>query len=124
MPMTDAVKNALLDFTYRNTPAGIGTLYVSLHTADPGTTGANESGLGRQLLGASAPSAGATSNAAIIRWNGPAPGATSYTHYGIWDASTAGNFKMGKALTATISTGSGGPVEIAAGGLALTVDLV
>lgn len=124
MPMTDAAKNAILNFIYRNTPSGIGTLYVSLHTADPGTSGANESGLGRQLLAAAAPSGGATSNAGIIRWNGPAPGATSYSHFGLWDAASGGNFEMGKALTSTITTGSGGPVEIPIGGLALTVDLV
>lgn len=123
MAMTDVAKNLLADYAYRNTPAGVGTLYVSLHTGDPGITGASESGLGRVVLGAGAPAAGLCSNASLIRWTGPSPASTAYTHFGLWDAASGGNFRLGKTLTATINTGSGGPVEIAIGGLTLSVDL-
>ena len=88
-------------------------VFVSLHTADPGSTGANEqSGASyvRPELGNLTFPAGSVanvysaSNAARITFATPsADYAAAITHLGLWDASTAGTFYGGWALTRSIT---------------------
>jgi hypothetical protein len=75
--------------------------WFSLHTADPGTTGANEgSGTGYArddtVWAAANPATGtkAGSQAAI------GTAAQTYTHWGQWTAASGGTFHMGGALPA------------------------
>lgn len=128
-----------LKWLTRNTqfPTQPATIYFSLHTADPGQTGASEVttgagsgwvGYARQAVttGTSGTGAGAvfaapsasgtlqqTTNGSAITF--PASGATSgtvvTTYFGIWDALTAGNYLGGGALTAsqTIGPNAAGP---------------
>ena len=65
--------------------------YASLHTGDPGTTGANElSGVTRQALTWNAGSAdGVVTSQAVIF---TLPAGTVLTHVGIWSAVTGGEF--------------------------------
>ena len=104
MALTTAAKNALL-----NTAVGGGetlgdqATHVSLHTADPGTTGANEATGGspayaRQAITWAAASGGAIGLSAQETFD--VPGSTTVSHFGLWDASTAGNFIGGGALSA------------------------
>ncbi len=88
-------------------------LYVSLHTADPGTTGASEASGGspayaRQAAVWAAP-AGGVASAGQVTFNVPAG---SYSYFGLWSALTGGTFFAGKALTATQSPGSQGQVLV------------
>lgn len=98
--------NAILDCYLRGVaPTVPTTVYVSLHTADPGNTGANEVSLvnwpayvrkdaadGGALTAAfDAASAKATENAHALLWpanDGAAP--VTVTHFAIWTAATAG----------------------------------
>jgi len=69
------------------------TLYVSLHTASPGGTGANEVGGGsyaRQVVTFtnSTGGAGAVENETEMEFTMPL---VSVSHFAIWDAATAGN---------------------------------
>lgn len=69
-------------------------LYVSLHTADPDTTGTSEVTGGspayaRKAITWSAPGAGATVSA-IVDFDVPAN--TAITHVGTWSALTGGTF--------------------------------
>jgi len=89
-----------------------GTVWVSLHTADPSETGASEvtgGNYARISVAAAgwtkttAGTASATNTAEIVypatgtvTWSASSPGVT---HVGIWNASTAGNFLFGGALT-------------------------
>ncbi|MGZ4621439.1 MAG: phage tail fiber protein [Blastococcus sp.] len=85
--------------------------YMSLHTADPGTTGANEySGVTRQVFPAGAASGGAVSNSSSMSFT--TSGASAVTHIGIWDAATAGNFVIGAALGSSVTATT---ITIAAG---------
>lgn len=146
----DAVLKALAqNITYPTPPA---TIYVSLHTADPGQTGASEvttsagsgwvgyarvsattgtSGTGAGAIFGGGATAGAAptgtttraiSNSAALTF--PASGGTSgtvtVTHFGLWDASTSGNWLRGAALTSSqvIGANASGP-SFAAGSLVI-----
>jgi len=89
MPLTDAARNASLD--------GIRAVatHISLHTANPSTTGANEITGGtpayaRKPITWTAAAAGVTDNNAALDFDVPA-GAT-VTFFGLWTAITAGTF--------------------------------
>ena len=112
-------------------PPAVVTFYVSLHSADPGLTGASElSGSGYARVAVTAN----TSNWTAPATNGPvrqitnnavftfptASGAwTTATHFGLWDASTTGNFYRGAALTASKTVASGDTASFSIGDLVL-----
>ena len=116
MPVSTYAGNKLLDLMLRGVaftaPARV---YVSLHTADPGLTGASEVSTGAWpayvrkdpadgaavASGFDAADAKATENAKDILW--PAmdgAGDVTVTHFAIWDATTAGNCLWGGELDA------------------------
>jgi hypothetical protein len=101
-------------------------VYVSLHTADPGETGANEvsgGGYARQQVTFNAPVVGAQTtmtNSALLRWdNMPA---VTITHVGLWDAASAGNPLWFGPLSAPVNLAAGSAFEIAAGSLTVSID--
>ena len=123
MTISNYLELKILDKVLRNVDFTVTTPYVSLHTADPGETGASEATGGsyaRQSAAFDAASAGATANSAIIDFT-LMPAAT-ITHVGIWDASTSGNFLWGGALAASKTTNSGDTFRIAAGDLDVSLD--
>ena len=76
--------------------------YVSFHTADPGTTGANE------VAGARAAitwTPGSTDGVITGTATGVVPNGTTITHIGLWTAASGGGF-LDKAPGAATSTGS------------------
>ena len=99
-----------------------GWSYVSLHTADPGTTGASEVTGGTYARVAAtwgAPSSGVVSNSGALSINLPA--STTASYFGIWSASTAGTYYIGGALSPSVTTGgSAGVVTIAIAALTVT----
>lgn len=88
--------------------SGGGAGWVSLHTGDPGTTGANEvSGGGYARVQTTFPAATAGSSAgSTVIINVPA--GTTITHWGRNTASTAGTFYEGGPLAAAEVYGSAG----------------
>ena len=118
-------------FTGTTFPAALTTVYVSLHTADPGDTGASEVAGGNYARIAvanagwtktTAGTASATNNADItfpstgtVTWSG------TVTHVGIWSASTAGNFLYGGALSASKVVASGDVFKFTANNLTISV---
>lgn len=89
--------NSILNHYFRNqafTP--VATVYLSLHTADPGLTGASEVAGGsyaRQAITFGVAASKSITSSNTVDFTGM-PAAT-VTHLGIWDASTAGNFYAG-----------------------------
>lgn len=85
--------------------------HVSLHTAAPGDTGANEVAGGspayaRQPIAFNAPAGGVmddSTNGAVFN----VPAGTTVTHVGFWSAVTAGTFLGGKAISSESFTGQG-----------------
>lgn len=84
---------------------GLGA-YISLHTADPGTTGASEVTGGspayaRKLTTWTGGSSDGSVSGSAVVFDVPAG---TYTHIGVWTASTSGTFVGGFALAS--STGA------------------
>lgn len=115
MAISTYLGNALLDHVLRNTAyTSPTTVYLSLHTADPGLTGANEvvgGSYARQACAFDAAASKATQNAAAESFT--AMPAVTVTHVGIWDAVSAGNFLWGGALAASKVVNSGDTFTIA-----------
>jgi hypothetical protein len=95
--------------------------YVSLHTADPGTTGASEVTGGtyaRVAVAWAAPSGGSVANSGALSINLPAT--TTVGWVGVWSAVTAGVYYIGSVMSPAVTTGaSAGVVTIAVGALAV-----
>ncbi|WHT21009.1 hypothetical protein N8J89_08060 [Crossiella sp. CA-258035] len=102
MPFTDTAKNAAV-----NGVAG-GATWISLHTADPGTTGTAEVTGGSyarvQTTWGAAASGSRVGSQAVIN----VPAGTTITHWGIWSASTSGTFYYSGTLPASETFGSAG----------------
>lgn len=100
------------------------TIYISMHTADPGKTGASEAtGVPRVAITsadyaafeAHVATGGRRKPSSILLDFGEATADETYTHGGAWDAATAGNFLGGNGLVTPIDVVTGNPVEIPAG---------
>ena len=116
------LKNAIANwFKGSAFPAAPANVYVSLHSADPGATGANELASGTSpgyarvaVATASGWSAIADSdggrlieNDANITFPMPTGNGATATHWGIWDAASGGNFLIGGSLDASFTWTSG-----------------
>lgn len=113
------IANAELRATAYTGPA---TVYVSLHTADPGTTGASEvtgGSYARQSAAFSAASGASASNSGAVNFTGM-PSAT-VTHIGFWDAASAGNFQQSGALSGSVAVAAGNTLQFAVGAVTYQV---
>jgi len=130
MTLGNTAENDLLNWYFTNdtAPTRPTAWYVSLHTADPGDTGANElgsSGYTRQQVsnGFSTSTTGAVSNEAQIQWTNSSGGNwTQVTHFGVWSLSSAGTFYGGGSLTAAKTINDGDTATFAIGDLDITLD--
>ena len=121
--IASAQANAILNAYARNVaysqPAAI---WVKLHTADPGASGATAAAgnTTRQQATFSAASGGALTTSADVAWTNVSTTET-YSHVSFWDASTAGNFLGSNALTASKSVTAGDNFTITAGNLSISI---
>jgi hypothetical protein len=100
---TAAENRAISGVFSATTPTPSTTAYwQSLHTADPGTSGASEyAGVTRLQYPSGTASGGALSNTSTLTFT--TSGASAVTHIGIWDAVTTGNYVIGAALTSNVT---------------------
>jgi hypothetical protein len=102
------------------------TAYVSLHTADPGDTGASEvSGNGYTRVGPVAfTNAGnnptVASNSAIVTFAAATGSWGTVSHFGVWDAATVGNFRGSGAVATPKAVGNGDTARFLANALTIT----
>lgn len=125
MALSTYAANKALDHVLRNTAWTKPTnTYVSLHTADPGLTGANEVSAGwyaRQTASWAVATTSGISTNATLTWSAITGSGVTVTHIGLWDASSAGNFLW--ALDVTDKAYSVGQVpRIASGNVSITID--
>lgn len=100
-----------------NSPTNL-LAYVSLHTGDPSTTGANEVSGGsyvRQACTWNAASNGSKTNVTMMTFQ--TPGTTPVTFFGGWSAATAGTYGIGAALTSSVTAAT---ITVAAGALSFS----
>ena len=125
MAISAYLRDKLLDHVFKGTAFTQPTnVYMSLHTADPGTTGTSEvtgGSYARQSVNTSfaASASGSKSSNAAVAFAGM-PAAT-VTYAGFWDASTAGNFLWGEILTASKTTAANDTLNFASGQITTTL---
>lgn len=127
------ILKALLQGTTMPLPTGT---YVSLHTADPGATGANEVSTGawpayvRRKAEASGamgsgwttPTTGTSSNTNQLTYpSNDGAGNVTVTHFAIWDAASGGNCLETAALTTARTLSVGDILVFDVGALTVTV---
>lgn len=94
---------------------------VSLHTASPSTTGANENAnsgsYARQACSWNAASGGSKTNSTALTFT--TGGSVAVTHFGTWSSATygAGNYAIGGALASSVTAVT---ITIAAGAITLS----
>lgn len=144
--MTNAAEADLLeliflnvDFAHIGTTGGLrgstsaGSFYISLHTADPGESGnqnsneASYTGYARVAVARSGSGFTLTtstiSNAALVQFAQCTGGSNTLTHFGIGtDLAGSGNLIFKGALTSSLSVSNGIQPQFAAGALTVTVD--
>lgn len=123
MSISNYLEVELLDAVFNAGAFSVTTPYISLHTADPGETGASEvtgGSYARQSASFGAAADGAVANDVAIEFT--LMPAETITHVGVWDADTAGNFLWGGALAASKTTNAGDTFQIAIGDLDVTLD--
>jgi hypothetical protein len=120
-----------LDFWFKAnslTTTAPANVYVSLHTGDPGDTGANEATTGgytrvvQTFAAASTDGSGVTtidSNADITL--GTFTGAATFTYMGIWDAASSGNFLAGGLLSSSRTVANGDQIKFSSGNITVAL---
>src|SRR5580765_3990565 len=94
------------------------TYYLSLHTGDPGTTGASEGTDGRKAITFASSSGGTQASNLAQSWPS-AVGGQTYAFFGLWTAASAGTYLRGGTLT-SITPSAGATISIASGAITLT----
>lgn len=99
------------------------TIFVKLHTADPGSAGATAAAVGSATRVAATFSA-ASSGAIALTGTNPSwtNGGTSetLTHVSVWDASTSGNFLWSAALSSSQAWASTNTFTLTTLGVSIT----
>ena len=99
---------------------------MSLHTADPADTGANEvSGaayarIGPVVFANAGNNPTVASNSAIVTFPAATGSWGTVAYFGVWDAATAGTFRGSGALTTPKAVGNGDTARFIAGALTIT----
>jgi len=134
MSFSDYLENKVLDHVFRNTAySAATTIYIALFTSaqnDAGSSGTeiSTSGTGyarasvSPATGFSSASGGSLLNSGTISFTTASASWGTITHFGIYDALTAGNLLAHGQLTTSKTVGSGDTVSFAAGALQITLD--
>lgn len=111
---------ALLN-TLRGTSYSAAGSYLKLHLGDSGEDGTANPAANttRQSITFSAASGGSMVSSSTASWTN-VPNTETYTHWSLWDASTAGNCLWTGALTSSASVVAGDTFQITS--LTLTLD--
>ena len=129
MSKSDYLENKLLDHQLGKTAYTMPTAYVGLYTTTPSDAGGGTEVTGgsyvrKSTAGAdwNAAASGSTANANAITFITATGSWGTVTHFGIFDASTAGNLLRWAALTTPKTIGNGDTASFAAGTLVCTED--
>ena len=96
-------------------------VYLKLHTGDPGEAGTSNAATNtsRQQVSFSAASSGSIVSSATVSWTNVSTTET-YSHWSLWDNSTAGNCLWSGALSSSASVTAGDTFQITS--LTLSLD--
>lgn len=105
MGYTTTPKNGALD------SIGTAATWISMHTADPGSTGTSEVTGGSYARVQTTWSAASAASKAGSQVTINIPAGTTITHWGFWTASSGGTFYYGGSLTNSESFGGAGTYQ-------------
>jgi|SRR4051812_616728 hypothetical protein len=110
--ISSAQADAILNLYRATNITAPATIYVKLHTADPGAAGATAASAvtTRNAVTFNAPSSNAITLNTLSTYAMTAT--ETITHISLWDASTSGNFLRSVALTAGVSVVNGSTLQI------------
>lgn len=120
MSISNYAENAFLD-TLRGTSYSSAGTYLKLHTGDAGEDGTANAAANttRQSVSFSAASSGSLASSSTATWTN-VPNTETYTHWSLWDASTAGNCLWTGAFSSSAAVVAGDTFQITS--LTLTLD--
>lgn len=120
MSISNYGENALLD-TLRGTSFSVAGTYIKLHTGDAGEAGTSNAAANttRQSVSFSAASGGSLASSSTATWTN-VPNTETYTHWSLWDNSTAGNCLWTGAFSSSAAVVAGDTFQITS--LTLTLD--
>lgn len=123
MSISDYAENKILDAVFNAVSFSVAAVYVKLHTADPGETGATAPAANttRAVASFANASAGSVVSDADVTWTN-VPNAETYSHISLWDASTAGNCLWVGSLTTPKLVAVGDTFLIPSGQLTVNLD--
>jgi hypothetical protein len=118
------IVNKVNDHIYKGTAISLGsTRYLALYTSNPTAADSGTEATGgsyaRQSLSFAVSASGVSSSNASLTFSGMAAG--TYTHYGIRDASSAGNLLVYGALPNSISANTGDDIVIPSGDIDMSL---
>lgn len=124
---SDYLENKILDHVLRNTAyTSPTTVYMALFTAAPtdagGGTEVSTGNYARTAITFGAAASGAIANSGAVNFPTPSGSWGACTHFGIFDASTAGNLLYWGALAQTETPLSGNTVTFPIGDIDITED--
>jgi hypothetical protein len=122
--ISNDLEDKILNLVFNATAySGQATVYVKLHTGDPGEAGTNNAATHTTRAAATfgTASGGAISNDAAVTFTSMAANET-ISHISLWDASSGGNCLWIGALTASKSVNTGDTFQINTGDLDITLD--
>src|SRR5690348_6121379 len=129
MPFSTQTTGDMLNwyFTTGAAPTRPTTWFASLHTANPGNTGASEltatNGYARQSVGTmTITSSNQASNAGTVSFTASGGAWATVSYAGLWTASTAGNFLAGMQLVQQGTNYALAAVGVVAGGSGYVVN--
>lgn len=106
--------DALLGTLSGTAPTAYSTVYVELHTADPGSAGTTAVSAGsatRESATFAAPSAGSVSLSGTPSWTNAGTSET-ITDIAVWSAATSGTFLFSATLTTSKAWASGDTLQL------------
>lgn len=124
---SDYLENKILDHVLRNTAyTSPTTVYMALFTAAPsdagGGTEVSTNNYSRTAITFGAAASGAIANSSPVNFPTPSGSWGACTHFGIFDASSAGNLLYWGALAQTETPLSGNTVTFPTGDIDVTED--
>lgn len=125
--MSDYLELKFLDhFLGTASTTSPGTVYLSLHTADPTDDGSGAevstsgSAYVRKVIAFSAASGGSATNSGAVTFDTATSAWGTISHIGVWDASSSGNLLFHGALDASKTIASGDVFKVNASGITMT----
>ena len=122
MSISNYAELKILDHTTGTTAwTAPSSVYLKLHTGDPGETGASNAATEatRKVVTFSVAASGSIASSATVEWTNVSTTET-YSHWSLWDASTAGNNLWSGALSSSAAVTAGDTFQITS--LTLSLD--